>query len=135
LRPAAQAPDMKLAAGIREHGFRKWYERQLTRSHAHLALTFFCLIGLLGAFEAAARFRDWVDQLIDIVAIVVCLVTGLWALRRYLHLLMYAEAVAHQADCPGCGTYARFRLVSADALDEQVRVSCRNCDHQWTIHG
>jgi hypothetical protein len=126
---------MKLAAGIRKHGFRKWYERQLLRSHAHLALTFLCLIGLLGAFEAATSFRDWDDRLIDITAILVCSGTGLWALRRYLHLLLHAEAVARQADCPSCGAYARFRLVGADALDERACVACRLCCHQWTIHG
>jgi hypothetical protein len=124
---------VKLAAGIRKHGFRKWYERQLLRSHAHMALTFICMIGVLAAFEAASRFRGWVDQLIDVVAIGVCGATGLWALRRYLFLLMHAENVAHQADCPACGTYARFKLVQADALDERARVCCRQCNHEWTI--
>jgi hypothetical protein len=124
---------MKLAAGIRKHGFRKWYERELMLSHAHMALTFCCLIGLLAAFEAASRYRGWVDQLIDIVAILSCSAAGLWALRRYLYLLMHAEAVASQADCPACGTYARFHLVRADRLDEQACVCCRKCNHEWTI--
>ncbi len=124
---------MKLAAGIRKHGFRKWYERQLLRSHAHMALTFICMIGLVAAFEAASMFRGWIDQVIDVVAILVCGATGLWALRRYLYLLMHAENVAHQAACPSCGTYARFKLVQADALDERARVCCRQCGHEWTI--
>ncbi|HYN59463.1 MAG TPA: hypothetical protein VET87_07910 [Rubrivivax sp.] len=124
---------MKLAAGIRKHGFRKWYERELMRSHAHMALTFCCLIGVVAAFEAASKYRGWADQLIDIVAILVCSGVGLWALRRYLYLLMHAEAAANQADCPACGTYARFRLVRADVLDEQACVCCRKCDHEWTI--
>jgi hypothetical protein len=29
---------MKLAEGIRKHGFRKWYERELLQSHAHMLL-------------------------------------------------------------------------------------------------
>jgi len=128
---------LKLAAGIRKHGFRKWYERELTRSHAHMALTFICLIGVLAAFESASKHRGWVDQAIDVVAIFVCGGAGLWALRRYLSLLMHAEHVAHQADCPACGTYARFQLVRADAGagadDERVRVCCRQCQHEWTI--
>jgi hypothetical protein len=33
---------MVLAEGIRKHGFRKWYERQLLRGHGHMALTFLC---------------------------------------------------------------------------------------------
>ena len=98
-----------------------------------MALTFICLIGLLGAFEAASRYKGWVDQAVDLITILLCGGTGLWALRRYLYLLMHAEAVAHQADCPGCGTYARFTLVQADALDERARVRCRQCSHEWTI--
>ena len=124
---------MKLAAGIRKHGFRKWYERELLRSHAHMALTFVCMVGLLAAFEAASRFKSWGDQAIDLAAVVICGGGGLWALRRYLSLLMYAESAANQADCPSCGTYARFRLVQADAQDERARVCCRQCEHQWTI--
>jgi hypothetical protein len=125
---------MKLAAGIRKHGFRKWYERELLRSHLYMALLLACTVGLLAAFEAASRFRGWADQLIDIVAIVVCAVAGLWSLRRYLFLLMHAEAVAHQADCPSCGAYARFRLVRAEGGDERASVCCRNCSHEWTIN-
>ena len=124
---------MKLAAGIRKHGFRKWYERELMCSHAHMGLAFICLIGVVAAFEAASKYRGWVDQLIDVGAILICTGVGLWALRRYLYLLMHAEAVAHQADCPSCGTYARFRLVQADRLDEQAAVCCRNCAHEWII--
>ena len=126
---------MKLAAGIRKLGFRKWYERELLYSHAHMALTFICMIGVLAAFEAASRYRGWVDQLIDGLAILVCGGGGLWALRRYLWLLMHAEHVAHQADCPGCGTYARFELVRAEAQGEAALVCCRKCRHEWTIEG
>lgn len=124
---------MKLAAGIRKHGFRKWYERELLRSHAHMALTFLCMVGAIAAFEAATKFRDWSDQLIDMLAIVLCAAVGLWALRRYLYVLLHAEAVANQADCPACGTYARFQLVHAEAEDETARVRCRQCQQEWTI--
>lgn len=126
---------MKLATGIRKHGFRKWYERELLLGHAHMAMTFICLIGLLAAFEAMTHGNGFADRLSDAVVMVVCAITGLWALRRYLHLLMHAEAVAHQADCPACSTYGRFRLVSADVLGDSATVCCRNCGHQWTISG
>ena len=126
---------VKLAAGIRKLGFRKWYERELLYSHAHMALTFICMIGVLAAFEAASRYRGWVDQLIDGLAILVCGGGGLWALRRYLWLLMHAEHVAHQADCPACGAYARFELVRAEAQGEAALVCCRQCRHEWTIEG
>ena len=34
-----------------------------------------------------------------------CVAVGVYSLRRYLYLLMRAEAVANQAVCPKCQTY------------------------------
>ena len=124
---------VQLIDGIRRHGFRKWYERELLQSHAHLALTFLCAVGLLGAFDAATQFTSWTDRVIDALAIIACGGIGYWALRRYLYLLMHAENVAHQADCPQCGVYARFTLVEGAAAAPSVHVRCRACAHQWSI--
>ncbi len=149
---------MKLQEGIRTHGFRKWYERELLQSHAHLVLAFACAIGLVAAFEAAWRFRGTLDQLTDGVAGIVCAVVGLWALRRYLYLLHHAEAAANQADCPQCKAYGRLEVAAEPDLpspavpapvarpapptstDNQpgdallpVAVRCRQCQHRWTI--
>lgn len=124
---------MKLADGIRKHGFRKWYERELLQSHAHLVLTFLCTIGLFAAFEALGRFRSLSDQLTDILAILICTAVGIWALRRYLRLLLHAEVTAHQADCPNCKTYGRFTVEGENARDSRVLVCCRKCQHRWTI--
>jgi hypothetical protein len=122
-----------LADGIRKHGFRKWYERELLQSHAHLVLTFLCAIGLFAAFEALGRFRSLQDQLTDIAAIAICAAVGLWALRRYLRLLLHAEVTANQADCPQCKAYARFNLETENKRDGSVQVCCRKCQHRWTI--
>jgi predicted Zn finger-like uncharacterized protein len=124
---------MKLAEGIRRHGFRKWYERELLQSHAHLALTFLCVIGVFAAFEAITSFRSVADQATDVFALLLCGATGLWALRRYLYLLSHAEAVAHQADCPNCDTYGRLELLQSDATGDSVQVRCRHCQHSWRI--
>lgn len=124
---------MKLADGIRKHGFRKWYERELMQSHVHLLLTFLCAVGLFVAFEALGRFRSFSDQLTDILAIAICTVLGIWALRRYLRLLLHAEVTAHQADCPGCKAYGRFKLESENTRDSTVLVCCNKCQHRWTI--
>ncbi len=124
---------MKLADGIRKHGFRKWYERQLLQSHAHLALTFVCLVGVFAAFEALTRFRSWTDQATDLIAILLCAAAGLWALRRYLYLLSSAEATAHQADCARCQAYGRLQLLQASPDGERARVRCRGCGHEWEI--
>lgn len=124
---------MHLVDGIRRLGFRKWYERELLQSHAHLALTFLCAVGLFGAIEAAAHFTGWLDRLVDALAILASGGIGVWALRRYLYLLMHAEHAANQADCPQCGAYARFTLVEGAPASPAVAVRCRNCAHQWSI--
>ena len=124
---------MRLADGIRKHGFRKWYERRLLQSHAHLALTFCCLIGIFAEAEALVRFRSWADQATSIVGFGLCAAVGLWALRRYLFLLMSAEAAAHQADCAQCKAYGRLELEEADDRGGQLRVRCRGCGHRWGI--
>jgi hypothetical protein len=124
---------MKLADGLRKHGFRKWYERELLQSHAHMALTFLCAIGVFAALEAAYGFRSLDNQIGNGLAMLLCVGVGLWALRRYLLLLTHAEAVANQADCPQCGTYGRLTLVHAHAVEDSVDVCCRKCNHQWRI--
>jgi hypothetical protein len=124
---------MKLADGIKRHGFRKWYERELLQSHAHLLLMVLCTVGLLGAFEAGAQFRSWQDQALDLLAGLLCAGTGLWAMRRYLGLLAGAEAAANQAECPHCHTYGRLECLNADRGDRAVAVRCRNCGQDWKI--
>ncbi|MBX3638658.1 MAG: hypothetical protein KF683_25075 [Rubrivivax sp.] len=124
---------MRLAEGIRRHGFRKWYERELLQSHAHMALTFVCMIGVFAAFESMTRSATWSERLGDLGAILLCAGAGLWALRRYLYLLNHAEAAAHQADCPQCKTYGRLELLESDASGEEVQVRCRKCGHVWHI--
>ena len=133
---------IQLADGIRRLGFKKWYERELLRGHAHLVAVILCTLGLMMALEAATRFRSTADQLIDLVAVVVCALAGLWALRRYLYLLLRAESIAHQADCPRCKVYGRLELAqpvpsapgAAAVRSEQLAVRCRACAHEWHIH-
>jgi hypothetical protein len=124
---------MRLADGIRKHGFRKWYERELMHSHGHLVLTFLCMIGIFAAIEALGNTRSWIDQAIDIVAVLVCSAIGIWSVRRYLFFLNHAEATAHQADCPACKAYGSFTLESEDVQQSTVTVCCRKCRHRWTI--
>ncbi len=124
---------MKLADGIRKHGFRKWYERELLQSHAHLLLTFICLIGVFAAFEALGRNRSWLDQGVDLASILICAGVGVWALRRYLFFLSHAEAAANQADCPQCKAYGSFTLEREDARHSTLDVCCRKCKHHWKI--
>ena len=124
---------MQLAQGIRRHGFRKWYERELLQSHAHLALAFISTFALFAAFEAAMQFPAWSDRFVNALAIAASAAIALWSLRRYLYLLKHAEHVAHQADCPACGTYGRLELVSAPSDGGPTPVRCRKCGSPWEI--
>ncbi len=123
----------ELADGIRKHGFRKWYERELISSHAHLVLTVLATLGLLGSFEVFDRGASVGDQLVTVASVLACSAIGLWALRRYLYLLAHAEAVANQAVCPQCATYARLELTAEQPAADAVRVRCRHCEHRWSL--
>jgi hypothetical protein len=122
---------MRVADGIRTRGFRKWYEGRLLRGHGHMALTFLCTVGILGALESASDATGAADRLADLGLAALCTAAGVWSLRRYLFLLSQAEAVAHQAECPGCGTYARLALVRATPTGACVR--CKACGREWEI--
>lgn len=130
--PPRNPLNRRLADGVRRHGFRKWYERELLSSHAHLLLTVLCCIALMGSLELFSG-GTLAEKLVDVAMVLISAGIGLWALRRYLYLLNHAEAVANQADCPACGTYARFDVIGEDTRSSQVRVRCRHCNHAWTI--
>jgi len=125
---------MKLDEGIRKHGFRKWYERELMHSHAHLVLLFFCAIGLLTSFSVYSKSASLTDRAIDVAAILLCAAVGMWSLRRYLFLLMHAEQVASQAVCATCQTYGRLSLGERQTTrGDAIVVCCRKCKHEWAI--
>jgi len=133
---------MRLDDAIRRRLFRKWYERELLSSHAHMVLTFLCGVGIFAAIEAFGQTDSTADRLVDVVAILVCTAVALWAMRRYLYLLNHAEFVASQAECPRCHTYARFNLVEPGSGSNEpgpelqprlLHVACRQCEHRWTI--
>lgn len=122
----------RMAAGVGRIGFRKWYERELLSSHAYMVLAFLSVIGLIGSMEAFGSGSNY-DKVTNVVFIVVCAVVGVWALRRYLFLLMRAEEVANQANCSACGEYGRFTVVDENRSRAEIGVRCRKCSHRWTI--
>lgn len=121
-----------LAEGIRKVGFRKWYERELLSSHAHMLLALLCTIALMGTLEL---FQGGTlgNKLLNLVLFIISAVVGLWALRRYLYLLSNAEALADQANCPVCAAYGLLTVVDEPSSGEEVRVKCRKCSHEWTL--
>ena len=124
---------MGLSEGIRKHGFRRWYERELLQSHGHMLLVLLCAIGVLGGFEVFDRKATAGHQLSIVVSVVLSVLIGIWALRRYLRLLMQAEAAAKQAECPACGVYGRLVAQPAAHGTDCVNVCCQRCGHLWSI--
>jgi hypothetical protein len=122
----------ELAEGIRKVGFRKWYERELLSSHAHLLLALLCTIALMAGLELI-QGGTVTEKLLNIGMLFVSGAIGLWALRRYLYLLMHAETLADQAKCPSCKEYGRLTLVNEDRRNGQLRVRCRKCSNEWTL--
>jgi hypothetical protein len=120
----------RLADGVRRVGFRKWYERELLSSHAHMVLAVLAVIGMLGSLEAM-RGAPQGEQFLDLVLVLASGLIAFWALRRYLFLLMRAEVVANQASCEDCGEYGRFSI--DDDRPPQTRVCCLKCRHKWVI--
>ncbi|WP_284614646.1 hypothetical protein [Aquabacterium humicola] len=118
---------------IRRIGFRKWYERELLRSHANLVLLLLSAIGLLTAAEIYDRRIALSDQLQVLACAAASAAIGLHALRRYLYLLNHAEFVADQAVCGRCERYASFDSVDEGATPAELNVCCRHCRHEWVI--
>ena len=79
------------------------------------------------------------SRLSMVASVGVAAAIGVWALRRYLFLLMRAELIANQAVCAACQTYGRWAIESQTAADEpggqpaQMRVCCRKCQARWLI--
>jgi hypothetical protein len=128
-----------LADGIRQVGFRKWYERELLSSHAHMALALFAVVALIASFEAF-QGANTNDKLLNTVFVVLCAAISLWALRRYLYLLMHAEEMANQANCAQCQAYGMLQLQevadlrrAAPAAPRLLPVCCKRCGFRWNL--
>lgn len=125
-------PRRSLADGIHRVGFRKWYERELLSGHAHMLLAFLCVIALIASMEAFSGGTA-AEKLTSLGFVLISAGVGLWALRRYLYLLMHAEAVANQANGPQCDTDGSMTLVQEDRRNGDALVCCRKCRHTWAI--
>ncbi len=129
---------MAIPQSIQRQGFRKWYERELLTGHSHLVLLLFSALGILGAMEVFWR-QPGGERLLMAASVVIAGVIGVWALRRYLFLLMRAELIANQAVCKACEAYGRWTVESHtpdDAPADQpmrMQVCCRKCGGRWQI--
>ena len=118
---------MEPADSIRRLGFNRWYERQLIEGHAWFVSGFACMITIAACMEELT-FRGSIGHFLAYAALVLAAgAVGIYGIRRYGVILLQAERIGEQATCPGCGTYARFKLV-ADCL-----ARCRKCDCEWQL--
>ncbi|MES2482748.1 MAG: MJ0042-type zinc finger domain-containing protein [Pseudomonadota bacterium] len=129
-RPPNNLLNARLAQGVARVGFRKWYERELLSSHAHMVLALLSLVAALASFEVMASADG---KALNLVLAAGSAIIGVWAIRRYLFLLMRAEYVANQATCAECKAYGRFEVVAEDQATAQTEVRCRRCEHRWVI--
>jgi len=129
---------MPLDDAIREHGFRRWYERQLGEGFACVVTGFLSLIMMAVALEVI-DFRAGVDGLLLLLAIALAggtVCVAAWA--RFNRLLARAEYLAERASCPGCRAYARFAVIASrdapgTAAGCTLTVRCRSCGNEWHI--
>lgn len=124
---------MNAAHAISKRGFRRWYERELLQSHAHLVLLLLASIGLLGGAEAFSLEQPVNGRLTAIACVAASAGIGVWALRRYLYLLTHAEFVADQAVCRSCNVYAKWDVLPESSGPQRLRVRCRRCASEWHI--
>ena len=127
-----------VGAAIGMRGFRRWYERQLVESFAHMITGVLSLIMMAIAIEML-EFRATAGGLLALVGIAAAgggLCVFSW--RRFHRLLARAEYLAEQATCGRCRTYGRFGVVASRELPEaaagcSIDVRCHQCGNTWTI--
>lgn len=126
---------MHLSEAIRRHGYRKWYERQLTESHLNLITAFLALIAATACLEQLHAPLPVADKLVDVAGLLVCTAFVAWSIRRYFLSLTFAQAIDAHAACPQCGAYGKFAV--ADDHPRSVRyvsVACKKCGQAWRLN-
>jgi hypothetical protein len=118
---------MEPADSIKRIGFTRWYERRLIEGHAWFVSCFFCMIAIAACMEELNVRGSLPRLLFYVVLVASSAAIGVYGFWRYQSILVEAETLGENATCPGCGTYARFRLVSA------TEVRCRRCENQWRL--
>ena len=137
---------MTPAEGISKLGFRRWYERQLIEGHVYFVTCFLSMIVIAASLEQI----DWRASPTQIMFLLAVLVAGgavcVGSLRRYNFILVRAECLGAQSNCPQCGVYGVLKVVSAGEGEERrmggvlmrvdnpwIRVRCKKCEHEWRM--
>lgn len=135
---------MNRAAGIRKHGFRRWYERQLIESHAYLVTCFLCMVLIAACAEMFSLRGPGLEQLELLTLLAAGLFVCVASWHRYHVLMVRAELTGEQSTCENCRTYGRFSVLKPPAaagspahaaaqIDSALTVHCKVCGHEWLI--
>ncbi|HVL58569.1 MAG TPA: hypothetical protein VM491_18865 [Burkholderiaceae bacterium] len=129
---------MEPVDGIRKHGFRKWYERKLIESHLYLVAFLLALLMVGSGMELILTRVGTADLFIDVALIAGGGALAWHAWRRYATLMLVAQQVSRQAECPGCKRFG-FALDPDEAVvrraiaHQQLAARCRKCGRGWQI--
>ena len=138
---------MDPTSSIRKLGFRRWYERELIKSHGALVTCFLCGL-LIAVLLEQVNVREFGWQPLSALAIIFLAGALGWAsYRSYITILQRAEFYGERSSCPKCAAYGRFNVVATglDAVPGRaaeavapleaawMRVECRMCGTAWRM--
>jgi hypothetical protein len=136
---------MHTADAIRKLGFKRWYEKALIRSHAHLVTCFLGMTLAIAGVEMVGQHGGFGHTLWGTAAGMAGIALTFFGWHHYHRILRLAEHLGAGATCKSCGTYAAFTLLAASADTPELtdstpeadtvwlKVKCRHCGNEWTI--
>ena len=126
-------------------GFKRWYEKALIRSHAHLVTCFLGMTLAIAGAEIVGQHRNLGYTLWGLAVGGGGIALTFLGWHHYHRILQLAEHLGARATCKSCGTYAAFTLLAASAEQDETaggtpdadavwrKVKCRRCGNEWTI--
>ena len=133
---------MTIGERIKELGFKRWHERTLIEGHIYLVTAFLGMILAFAGMELIGQHGGATRILLGFAASAVGAAILLFCGLRYLRALMLAQNLGERANCPQCGTYAAFNVLSSSRAQTEnlhdlssvwIKVKCRKCANVWTI--
>jgi hypothetical protein len=128
---------MGTVEGIRKHGFRKWYERQLIEGHVYLVTMVLAMVAMACGYEVLSLEKTAFSLLFDGGIVAGGAAVAWYSWRRYALAMTVAEHVGAQASCPGCKHYGFRPVPPAEAgtfgQPTQLLAMCRHCGTRWPI--
>ncbi len=137
---------MNVPASVARLGFRKWYERELIKSHAALVTCFLCGV-LVAAMVETLELGRGVWKPVSMLVMIGAAILGWISWRSYITVLNRAERYGERSTCPSCNTYGRFKVLESGAETipseaaqavaplsfEWMKVECRKCGTGWRM--